>query len=107
MACPDCGSWSVKADRGLSGRMVCGRCGQPLGISSRRRGGWPGGRSRRIGRPSLRRLLVLLLGCGALLTALLERPGPAPGPPPWVWPSPDRVDPEAKRSAIMIRNIAS
>jgi hypothetical protein len=30
MGCPRCGSWSVKADRSLGGRMVCGRCGVPL-----------------------------------------------------------------------------
>jgi len=30
MACPNCGSWSVRADRSLAGRMVCGRCGAPL-----------------------------------------------------------------------------
>ena len=34
MACPRCGSWSVRADRSLGGRMVCGRCGTPLqGVS--------------------------------------------------------------------------
>lgn len=31
MSCPNCGSWAVKADRSLAGRMICGRCGQPLG----------------------------------------------------------------------------
>ena len=30
MACPRCGSWSVRSDRSLAGRMVCGRCGTPL-----------------------------------------------------------------------------
>jgi len=30
MACPNCGSWSVRSDRSLAGRMVCGRCGSPL-----------------------------------------------------------------------------
>lgn len=34
MACPHCGSWSVKADRSLAGRLVCGRCGKPLGIQA-------------------------------------------------------------------------
>ena len=38
MACPHCGSWAVRSDRALAGRMVCGRCGQPLGRS----GGSPG-----------------------------------------------------------------
>ncbi|MFN9546726.1 MAG: hypothetical protein ACK6AD_06610 [Cyanobacteriota bacterium] len=32
MACPSCGSWAVKADRGLAGRMICARCGHPLGL---------------------------------------------------------------------------
>ncbi len=32
MACPSCGSWAVKADRSMAGRMVCARCGQPLGL---------------------------------------------------------------------------
>jgi hypothetical protein len=31
MACPHCGSWAVKADRSLAGRMVCARCGRALG----------------------------------------------------------------------------
>jgi hypothetical protein len=31
MACPHCGSWSVKSDRSLAGRLVCGSCGRPLG----------------------------------------------------------------------------
>ncbi len=38
MACPRCGSWSVRADRGLAGRMVCGRCGTPLQGAKRGRG---------------------------------------------------------------------
>jgi len=39
MACPQCGSWSVRADRSLAGRMVCGRCGVPLqGVKRRGRG---------------------------------------------------------------------
>ena len=32
MACPSCGSWAVKADRVLAGRMICARCGHPLGL---------------------------------------------------------------------------
>jgi len=36
MACPHCGSWAVKADRSLAGRMVCGRCGRPLGRAAER-----------------------------------------------------------------------
>jgi hypothetical protein len=34
MGCPSCGSWAVKADRGLAGRMVCARCGHPLGLAA-------------------------------------------------------------------------
>lgn len=34
MSCPRCGSWSVRRDRSLAGRMVCGRCGMPLGPGS-------------------------------------------------------------------------
>jgi hypothetical protein len=35
MACPNCGSWAVKADRSLAGRMVCARCGLVLGLGAR------------------------------------------------------------------------
>ncbi len=31
MSCPRCGSWEVRRDRSLAGRMVCGRCSLPLG----------------------------------------------------------------------------
>ena len=34
MACPSCGSWAVKADRALAGRMICARCGHPLGLGA-------------------------------------------------------------------------
>jgi hypothetical protein len=68
MACPRCGSWSVRADRSLGGRMVCGRCGTPLGGVSR-------GRARR-SLPLLPRrgrwrlwLLVLVIGAAALAFA--------------------------------------
>ncbi|MCP9858886.1 hypothetical protein KBZ33_07370 [Cyanobium sp. Cruz-8D1] len=37
MGCPKCGSWAVRADRSLAGRMVCARCGEPLGIGRARR----------------------------------------------------------------------
>ncbi len=78
MACPKCGSWSVRADRALGGRMVCGRCGQPLGIGAQ-------GRGRRVGisRP---RKPALWLGVGALvlvsalLASLAER-APSPREP--------------------------
>ena len=85
MACPHCGSWSVKADRSLAGRMVCGRCGTPLqgvqrqGVRSgpRRpalfsvRGGW-GAR-----RGSWRWWLLGLLAAGAALAAIAPD-GPSP-----------------------------
>ncbi|MCP9815629.1 hypothetical protein KBY76_02980 [Synechococcus sp. GreenBA-s] len=95
MACPNCGSWSVKADRSLGGRMVCGRCGLPLGKRP------PGGSGSRGGRRSLSlpRLgawrprrplgwLLLLLGLGAALAALEpgdQRRPPAPAGPPGGW----------------------
>jgi len=102
MACPSCGSWSVKADRSLSGRMVCGRCGRSLGIGASRRRPWlglggslgQGGRGGR--RPSLAMLLAGLLAGGALLTTLVEHRVPGPPTPGGMWPSPDRADPEGK-----------
>lgn len=66
MSCPNCGSWAVKADRSLGGRMVCGRCGQPLGgqvIPLRR----PGRRGRRGPLLSLGRVRPWWLALGALL----------------------------------------
>jgi len=75
MACPKCGSWAVKADRGLGGRMVCGRCGQPLGIGAQ-------GKGRRVGisrpqKPGLWLGLTALVLVSALLAAVAER---APSP---------------------------
>ena len=64
MACPHCGSWSVKADRGLAGRLVCGRCARPLGRAEpfRRR------RTRvNPNRLSLGMALAALVSLGALL----------------------------------------
>ncbi|WP_322764896.1 hypothetical protein [Cyanobium usitatum] len=67
MACPLCGSWSVKADRSLAGRLVCGRCARPLGAAQtprrQRRS-----RSRRPGL-SLGIGLLALLALAALLAA--------------------------------------
>jgi hypothetical protein len=69
MACPSCGSWSVKADRSLAGRYVCGRCGRPLGLQAERR-------VRRAARPLGTRgrrrgwwLVLGLLAIGAALAA--------------------------------------
>jgi hypothetical protein len=68
MACPRCGSWSVRADRSLAGRMVCGNCGTPLqGVQ---RGG---NRKRRLpsgGRGRWRWWLLALVAAAAALAAL-------------------------------------
>ena len=71
MSCPNCGSWAVKADRSLAGRMVCARCGQLLATQRRlhRRWAWP------LAGPQLDRrwrgwlALTLLLAVSALLAA--------------------------------------
>jgi DNA-directed RNA polymerase subunit RPC12/RpoP len=74
VACPSCGSWAVKADRSLAGRMVCARCGQPLG-----RRGMAGGRPRRRPRRWHGWLgLGLVLGVSALLASLPPRGREAP-----------------------------
>ena len=73
MSCPKCGSWAVKADRSLGGRMVCGRCGEPLGAKviplrrSRRRQRWsPSGQG-----PGIWWLTLLaLVGLSGALAAL-------------------------------------
>jgi len=92
MACPNCGSWGVRADRSLSGRMVCVRCGHPLGLGiqpSKRRGGRGGpgrfGQRRSLRLGGLKVGLLALLVISALLAAL---PPPRPSPP--IQPS-DRV----------------
>lgn len=73
MSCPKCGSWAVKADRALGGRMVCGRCGEPLGakvIPLRR----PGRRRRWLPVEQGPRLwwlgLMALLGLSGVLASL-------------------------------------
>ena len=84
MACPHCGSWSVKADRSLAGRMVCGRCGRPLGgggHETRARRGLP--RTPRLGT-----LVLLLVVVSALLAWVAESPRRMPdsapaGGSPW------------------------
>jgi hypothetical protein len=82
MACPRCGSWAVKADRSLAGRMVCGRCGRPLGRGED--GGTPSGvlRSLRGGQPRpWLALLLVLLGVAAGLAWLAEAPQRPVSPP--------------------------
>lgn len=49
--CPNCGSWSVRHDRSLGGRAVCGACGSVLGVR-RRKGGRRGTPMRQAFRPS-------------------------------------------------------
>ena len=67
MACPNCGSWSVKADRSLAGRLVCGRCARPLGAAQTPRR-QRHSRSRRPGL-SLGIGLLVLVALAALLAA--------------------------------------
>jgi hypothetical protein len=110
MSCPNCGSWAVKADRSLGGRMVCGRCGQilggqviPLRRSSRRSGRSP--RSLRFTGRLWWWLLGLVLGISGILAALdtPRSPWPSPARIPWgqrgessTAPTPDH--PEAPQS---------
>lgn len=90
MACPNCGSWAVKADRSLAGRMVCARCGQLLGAAARekerRRLGWPLAGAGPIQHWRGWLGLGLLLAISALLAAQVpegkQRPG-SPGRPPF------------------------
>ena len=84
MACPSCGSWAVKADRSLAGRMVCARCGSPLGLGARQA---PSRRARKpwgLGWPRRWRLwwaLVALVGISAALAAQAPQPGFPDRPP--------------------------
>ncbi|MDI9406034.1 MAG: hypothetical protein QM522_04935 [Chitinophagaceae bacterium] len=79
MACPHCGSWSVKADRSLAGRMVCGRCGRPLGITAQAR--QPRRFSMTPAGPLVRWLSLLLL-LSSLLAWLAQPPVRQSAPPP-------------------------
>ncbi len=87
MACPQCGSWSVRADRSLAGRMVCGRCGTPLqGVQRQGRSARPPllrRRLPRLGRGPWRWWLLALLAAAALLAALTpDSPSPLPADAP-------------------------
>lgn len=67
MACPRCGSWSVRADRSLAGRLICGRCGNPLVGASRQSMRTVRGRS---GSHRVLGLALALLVVSAVLAAL-------------------------------------
>ncbi|QEY31028.1 hypothetical protein EVJ50_00910 [Synechococcus sp. RSCCF101] len=75
MSCERCGSWSVKRDRSLGGRMVCGRCGHPLSGGRRRQRAAARGNPLQnwrpaalMGRPwALMALILLLAGAGLAL----------------------------------------
>ncbi|MFN9643560.1 MAG: hypothetical protein ACK6BG_00205 [Cyanobacteriota bacterium] len=77
MACPSCGSWAVKADRALAGRMVCARCGQPLGLGVHAAAGR---RRRRRAKLVLPRRWRVWLGVTGLVgvSALLAAQTPSP-----------------------------
>ncbi len=81
MSCPRCGSWEVRRDRSLAGRMVCGRCSLPLGPGARQASSGlrrltllgSGGRGHR--RNWLLPVALLLI-LSALLAWLSEQPQP-------------------------------
>ena len=85
MACPNCGSWSVRADRSLGGRMVCGRCGSPIGGSAAQgRRSWFQSRGRKQAIPALSKLAAGwwgLIALGALGAGLA-----------WLEPNQNRQD---------------
>ena len=78
MACPNCGSWAVKADRSLAGRMVCARCGQLLGVATpaprRQRSSWRLPPLGGLGRWKGWLGLGLLVAISALLAARIPQP---------------------------------
>lgn len=78
--CPRCQSRSVRHDRSLAGRAVCGHCGLPVGTP------WPSGAPlarapRRSSRLAWLLPLVLAAGGGLLVAQPAWMPGwwPAPG----------------------------
>ena len=85
MACPHCGSWAVRSDRALAGRMVCGRCGQPLGLAA---GSCHGSQRRTDGmglnkRQRLRLIVLGLVAISAILAGLDHRTMREQRPPRW------------------------
>ncbi|MEB3361249.1 MAG: hypothetical protein VKI42_03880 [Synechococcaceae cyanobacterium] len=85
MACPHCGSWAVRSDRALAGRMVCARCGQPLGraaVPRGRRQPWSFGKTLN-GRPRLWLIALGLVAISAILASLDRPAAREPRPPAW------------------------
>ena len=78
MACPHCGSWSVKADRSLAGRLVCGRCGRALGIRPERPSRTPGRWSIGAALQATRLRWWVWLGALVAVSALLASLSPPP-----------------------------
>ncbi|MCP9819208.1 transcriptional regulator [Synechococcus sp. Cruz-9H2] len=81
MSCPRCGSWEVRRDRSLAGRMVCGRCSLPLGPGARQASSGlrrlnPLGSGGRGHRRNWLMPVALLLILSALLAWLSEQPQP-------------------------------
>lgn len=87
MACPHCGSWSVKADRSLAGRLVCGRCGRPLGVQHTRRAVQPGKRRQQPLTPLRLPWWAWLAALVAVSAELASRQAPPPLPMPFAQPS--------------------
>ena len=105
MACPNCGSWSVRADRSLAGRMVCGRCGSPLaGRAAQGRRSKPQQRARNPFNPSFTMRspgwwgLIGLLALGAGLAWLEAPPGRQDSPLPGKGIDRQNLLPQANRS---------
>ena len=102
MACPSCGSWAVKADRALAGRMICARCGHPLGL------GAAASVSRRRRRPAVvlpRRWRVWLgvtglVGVSALLAAQVPSPDDRIPLPPTLREAPSGLGDPTKPRAL-------